>query len=264
MTYCGTATEPFTNESWIAGVTGLLPALFVLGCLWRYRGSDGCLEAIKVFLVLMLALSFPVTCFWFASASSEGGRVCSLHSLQASGMDSLGASSLYTGLGTSGIDRIPLEAPWDRLDFQDQQAIEAYCTDLERIMAMRIPQAYEHTLCEWTCMCPREAWFAAKFGDANADPMQAFRQPPTAGVVHPQRAAGRNGSGSSISAGLGSEILQRHASLLDGRFVRSAAAPPREAAGAGAFSRNLASAAGPSRYVSSQAPSPRIARQDQL
>ncbi|CAK9105141.1 unnamed protein product [Durusdinium trenchii] len=164
--------------------------------------------------------------------------------------------------GAQRIDRIPLEAPWDRLDFQDQQAIEAYCTDLERIMAMSNDgQAFaEHV----AAMDHRfqEAWFAAKFGDANADPMQAFRQPPTAGVVHPQRAAGRNGSGSSISAGLGSEILQRHASLLDGRFVRSAAAPPREAAGAGAFSRNLASAAGPSRYVSSQAPSPRIARQD--
>ena len=47
------------------------------------------------------------------------------------------------------------------------------------------------------------------------DSLQAFRIPPTAGVVNPQRAA----PSSSISA-QGSEILQRHASLLDGRFAR--------------------------------------------
>ncbi|CAL1151231.1 unnamed protein product [Cladocopium goreaui] len=153
-----------------------------------------------------------------------------------------------------------LEAPWDRLDFQDQQAIEAYCSDLERILSMSNDgQSFaEHV----AAMDQRfqEAWFTAKFGDPNADPMQAYRTPPTAGVVHP-----RQSSGSSISA-QGSEILQRHASLLEGRFARphavpaAAGPPPREVsvprevreareareAGSGAFTRNLASAAGPS------------------
>ena len=46
------------------------------------------------------------------------------------------------------------------------------------------------------------AWFEPQAVQI-LDCVQAFRQPPTAGVVHPQRAAGRNGSGSSISAGLG-------------------------------------------------------------
>ncbi|CAL1151232.1 unnamed protein product [Cladocopium goreaui] len=171
-----------------------------------------------------------------------------------------------------------LEAPWDRLDFQDQQAIEAYCSDLERILSMSNDgQSFaEHV----AAMDQRfqEAWFTAKFGDPNADPMQAYRTPPTAGVVHP-----RQSSGSSISA-QGSEILQRHASLLEGRFARphavpaAAGPPPREVsvprevreareareAGSGAFTRNLASAAGPSRYASQaiSAASPRVGRQD--
>ena len=163
--------------------------------------------------------------------------------------------------------RLPLEAPWDRLEFQDQQAIEAYCNDLDRLLSMSSDgQAFaEHV----AAMDQRfqEAWFTAKFGDPNADPMQAFRIPPTAGVVNPQRAA----PSSSISA-QGSEILQRHASLLDGRFARHAmpsAAPTRDIAfpprdgGSGAFTRNLASAAGPSRYAN-QAASPRIGRQASL
>ncbi|CAL1151233.1 unnamed protein product [Cladocopium goreaui] len=88
----------FGREAWIAGTTGLLPSLFVLGCLWRYRGGEGCLEAVKVFLVLALALSFPVTCFM---AGDEGGLICSLN---AGALNPLGGSPgiLSTGLGVSG------------------------------------------------------------------------------------------------------------------------------------------------------------------
>eukprot|EP00434_Breviolum_minutum_P023459 symbB.v1.2.020693.t1/scaffold1738.1/size103804/5 len=86
------ATTGSSSEAWIAGTTGLLPALFVLGCLWRYRGAESCLDVVKVVLVIASALSFPVTCFM---AGNEGGLVCGLN---AGMVDPLGASILANSL----------------------------------------------------------------------------------------------------------------------------------------------------------------------
>ncbi|CAJ1378990.1 unnamed protein product [Effrenium voratum] len=133
-----------------------------------------------------------------------------------------------------------LEAPWDRLEFQEQSNVEAYCAELDRMLSMCHDG---HAFVEHVAALDQrfqEAWFSTKFGDRHADPMQAFRQVPTGGVVHGPR------TNASALGAQGSEILQRHASLLENRYPRPSVTPRFEAAaGAGAFSRPTA--AGPSR-----------------
>ncbi|CAJ1378989.1 unnamed protein product [Effrenium voratum] len=143
-----------------------------------------------------------------------------------------------------------LEAPWDRLEFQEQSNVEAYCAELDRMLSMCHDG---HAFVEHVAALDQrfqEAWFSTKFGDRHADPMQAFRQVPTGGVVHGPR------TNASALGAQGSEILQRHASLLENRYPRPSVTPRFEAAaGAGAFSRPTA--AGPSRYTC-RAASPRM------
>lgn len=88
-----------------------------------------------------------------------------------------------------------------------------------------------------------EAWFTAKFGDAHADPMQAFRTPPTAGVVH--RATAPTAVGHQ-----GAEILQRHGALLEGRWRRPGDFGPPSAAGP--------AARGPASYAPRPPPQERL------
>jgi len=84
-----------------------------------------------------------------------------------------------------------MEPPWDRLEPEEQAMIEAYCAEFERAVTGSgdsVTFLERAALVDQRCT---EAWFANDFGSAHADPMQAFRQLPTGGVVHPVIMLGR-------------------------------------------------------------------------
>ncbi|CAE7671867.1 unnamed protein product [Symbiodinium necroappetens] len=164
----------------------------------------------------------------------------------------------------AGISPRRTDLPWERMDAQEQKALEAYCTDLDRILESSTDG---HMFLERVAALDQryqEVWFADEFGSALGDPMQAFRAAPTAGVISAARAP-KTASGLGMQ---GSEILQRHTALFDVRSARPDAGPPgpgsapappapRLHEGAGSFARNPISAAGPSaRFPAPRAPSP--------
>eukprot|EP00931_Biecheleriopsis_adriatica_P114644 TRINITY_DN90564_c0_g1_i1.p1 TRINITY_DN90564_c0_g1~~TRINITY_DN90564_c0_g1_i1.p1 ORF type:complete len:234 (-),score=37.56 TRINITY_DN90564_c0_g1_i1:50-751(-) len=128
--------------------------------------------------------------------------------------------------------RLYMEPPWDRLEPEEQAMIEAYCAEFERAVTGSgdsVTFLERAALVDQRCT---EAWFANDFGSAHADPMQAFRQLPTGGVVHP--VAQRKAPSSNLGAH-GSEIFQRHLSFLEHRMgpvqMRSSAGPSPQLAG---------------------------------
>ncbi|CAE7236987.1 unnamed protein product [Symbiodinium sp. CCMP2592] len=166
----------------------------------------------------------------------------------------------------AGISPRRTDLPWERIDAQEQKALEAYCADLDRILESSTDG---HMFLERVAALDQryqEAWFTDEYGSALGDPMQAFRAAPTAGIISAARAP-KTASGLGMQ---GSEILQRHTALLDGpptHLARPGAGPgpglpalhpaPRLHDGAGSFARNPISAAGPSaRFPAPRAPSP--------
>lgn len=116
-------------------------------------------------------------------------------------------------------------------DPQDRSLLDTYCADLER--ALSGAQDCSSFLERVAALDQRylDTWFVQRFGAANVDPMQAFRQPPACGVVWP--APGAPGSAAmpapSTSFGLrAAELYQRHLDLLDSgrRACPSPSKPP--------------------------------------
>merc|ERR1719201_607306 len=71
------------------------------------------------------------------------------------------------------------------MEAAERSLLESYCAELERTLATATDEIlfYEKAAAlDQRCL---ESLFAQRFGAATADPMQALRMPPSAGVVHP-------------------------------------------------------------------------------
>eukprot|EP00930_Biecheleria_cincta_P011262 TRINITY_DN11390_c0_g1_i1.p1 TRINITY_DN11390_c0_g1~~TRINITY_DN11390_c0_g1_i1.p1 ORF type:complete len:172 (-),score=18.82 TRINITY_DN11390_c0_g1_i1:427-942(-) len=133
---------------------------------------------------------------------------------------SVAMRAVAASFGAPGHDssRPSLESPWDRLDYEEQVMVEAYCAEIEKTLAESADSFAFLERGGGVDQRHIDAWLTHELGSAQADPMQVFRQPPTGGVV--QSAASARFGVSSPASALGQrsvEILQRHAAFLEHR-----------------------------------------------
>merc|ERR1712129_407664 len=93
----------------------------------------------------------------------------------SSGSSSMPVGSMLPGYSESDI----------AMELAERALLESYCAELERVLAASTDELvfYEKAAAlDQRCL---ENLFAQRFGAASADPLQALRQPPVAGIVHP-------------------------------------------------------------------------------
>lgn len=106
---------------------------------------------------------------------------------------------------------------------QELQLVEAYCAEVELLLASAPDGSAFFNQCSALDQRWLDACFTLRYGALTADPMQAFRQPPSGGVVRPP-AAVAGGAGGAVAAqtsgpmlgGRAGDLVQRHLRLLEG------------------------------------------------
>lgn len=155
------------------------------------------------------------------------------------------------------------------MELAERALLDSYCAELERVLAGSTDELvfYERAAAlDQNCL---EGLFAQRFGAAAADPLQALRQPPMPGIVHPAAmpslatASPLAGGAGTVLGARGVEMMRRHAAFLDERNGSAGSALGLGSAGAHPPARFLATGTAAAAATWAAPPSPRWRSREQ-